>query len=615
MALRLYIISVIILFFAVDSHGQGRPANRPALGDTTIVSRELQEINPISDMDRVDRFYDSIKTKSDRRGYSRVLHDMFFRRPSRDTTVAGEVIDEALSRKDMDGLTIGSITIERKPIFDAKSRGLRRYANAVHVQTRECTIRRDLLFDVGDEVDMDLIVNNEQLLRSRAYTADANIVLRRNELDSTLVDVVVVTEDRWTISFDGQWRGDQQAKVEMYDANVAGLGDRLSVQTLFKRTFDEYGGNVFTYTTDNILGSFFSGKAKFGKDFDERYREVGVYKDFIKRSDYMLGAYYDGNTDEYNLVYTDSTVLIKYDRYDVWAGRSMYIPSARSSLYLSGAYTNCNFRERPIETGPKFNPDYQDYELALFNIGLYRERFYLANLIHGFGYKEYLASGYNLELLWGYRWGEYDDDWYVGASFKKGGFSPYGYFMGSANIGSYISPDDGAWNRGAVNLDANWFSNLFVKGNTQIRQFVRANYTRGFNREEGFREVLRFSKQNGPLTIKAKDRTGLSRAVLNTESVFFTPYQPFGFRLALYGFLDFGTIGYDANIFQNTFFSTVGIGVRLKNERLVFKTIQFQLGFTFNKAGFVDNSVRLSNEQRTFQYRYRPGRPETIPFK
>ena len=71
--------------------------------------------------------------------------------------------------------------------------------------------------------------------------------------------------------------------------------------------------------------------------------------------------------------------------------------------------------------------------------------------------------------------------------------------------------------------------------------------------------------------------------ILNTETVLFTPYQPLGFRIALFGFADFGLLGYSPNIFKNEFYTSFGIGIRLRNERLVFNTIQIRLGLALGK--------------------------------
>lgn len=100
--------------------------------------------------------------------------------------------------------------------------------------------------------------------------------------------------------------------------------------------------------------------------------------------------------------------------------------------------------------------------------------------------------------------------------------------------------------------------------------------------------------------------------ILNTETVVFTPYQPLGFRIAVFGFADFGLIGYSPNIFKNDFFTSFGLGVRLRNERLVFNTIQIRLGVAFGKRGLVESEYfRLSNPTRMEQYRYRPTRPRS----
>lgn len=587
---------------------------RPRLGDTTVVDKVVPVPGTTSDVQKSDRMYDSLEAKSNRRAFSRLLHDVLFRRPVRDTTSTGAIRDEAKDFLPYDGKTIGEITIERDQIFDKKSRGLRRYANAVHLLTQENIVRRDLLFKSGDRMDMDLIVRNEQLLRSRSYISDADIIASVNPLDTNVVDVLVRTRDSWSISFDGEWRTQNRATVEIFDENILGLGDKLSIKTYFTRSFDEYGGNMFTYNSPNILGSFFTGTFKLGRNFEERYREVGISKEFITPNDYMLGAHYSADRERYYQVYIDTFTLVRSNKVDVWSGRSWYVPGWRSSIYLSGRYSFGDFKRRPAETSKRFNPAFHDYNMALLALGVYRERFYTANLIHGFGFKEYLAAGYKAEFVGGFNWGEFTDDWYIGANFRGGGYTPIGYLMGGFDIGSSITPEDGAWWRSSLDLEAKWFSNLMLKSRTRIRQFVAMKYTRGWNRLEGSDEVVRFTRQNGPEAIHVTD-FGRSRAMLNTETVFFTPYEPFGFRMAIYGFADFATLGNDVNIFKNDFYSTIGIGIRLKNERLIFRTIQFQFGIALGKKGFLHESLRLSNEPRVSQYRYRPVRPEVTPYE
>ena len=56
--------------------------------------------------------------------------------------------------------------------------------------------------------------------------------------------------------------------------------------------------------------------------------------------------------------------------------------------------------------------------------------------------------------------------------------------------------------------------------------------------------------------------------------------------------------------------------MRIKNERLIVNTIQIRLGLAFGKRGLVESEyVRVSNQTRIEQYRYRPTRPEIVGFK
>jgi hypothetical protein len=125
--------------------------------------------------------------------------------------------------------------------------------------------------------------------------------------------------------------------------------------------------------------------------------------------------------------------------------------------------------------------------------------------------------------------------------------------MGGFSLGSFIDLATGQWTQSAVDVNLRWFSPLFVWKRSHIRQFLSLNYTQGWNRLEGSDEVLRFTAQDG-LSLLKEDLVGTNRMVLNTETVFFTPYQPLGFRIALFGFADFGLLGRDANIFKNNFY-------------------------------------------------------------
>lgn len=604
-------ILALALFAAVTfcyAHDKG-----PSASEDVTVRAELRDSTSQRATERNQRLYDSIRTKTSRRAVPRMMYRILFVKPVLDTTSSGRVVDESERFAPFEGKTVGEIRIDRVPVFEGRN-WLERAGNKLHVMTRERVIRRDLLFRPGDAIDPQLLVRNQQLLRSRRYISDADIELRPDPEDSTRVDVLVRTRDSWTITADMGLHGEGRTMFGLYDANIFGWGNSLKIKTHFSRKNFDYGGNIVEYEIPNVLGTFYTADFSAGRDFYNSELKIGLRKEFIRPTDYEVGITYNEVKSKYYMVNRDTSELVKSRDLDLWAGRSRYIKGIRSSIFVSGRYNYSRYSLRP-EVGPRYNPVFHDADNLLFGVGLYREKFYTANMIYGYGNKEYLATGYKAELVGGYSWGEFDENMYLGTSYKIGNFTRLGYMMGGFTLGSYIDLSTGRWSRSAVDVDLRWFSNLFLYRRTRIRQFLGLNYTQGWNRDWGNDEILRFTNQNGLQTLR-EHITGINRAVLNTETVIFTPYQPLGFRIALFGFADFGLLGNSANLFKNEFFTTFGLGIRLKNERLIFNAIQIQVGIALGKPGLVDSRYfQVTNETRIEQYRYRPTRPEIVGFK
>lgn len=616
MSIRLCIL--LTLFCAAATTGLARAASpavhlhapQPLPGDT-LLHRSRPSM-------RTERFYDSLRTKTNRRAVPRMLYRMLFAKPRLDTTRSGQAIDESDLLEPYADKTIGNIIIERLQPFDAGGNWAERAANKTHMLTADRVIRRDLLFRSGDRLDPQLIVRNKQLLRSRDYIADVDIRILPDADDTTCVNLFITTRDSWSISVDAAFNSDRRTMFGVSDANVLGSGNRLKLMTNFSRRDFSYGGNMVEYEIPNLLGTFYTADLTAGRDFYNSTLDVGLHKEFFRTTDYEVGLTYSNIKQKRYQIEQDTSRLVRERDLNAWAGYAHYLPSIRSSVYLTARY---HYRRVPLRppTPPGreavTDPVYHDCDRLLLSAGLYREKFYSANMIHGFGTREYVATGYKIEVTSGYSWGEYADRMYLGMNYHHGTFCPAGYLMGGIALGSFIDPHDGAWHHSAVDVDFHWFSNLFILRRSRIRQFLGFNYTQGWNRDRGNHERIRFTDENGLQAFK-EYAIGTNRVALNTETVFFTPYEPLGFRIALFGFADFGVIGNSANPFRNRFFTTLGFGVRIKNERLAFNTIQIRLGLAIGKNGLVDAEYfRLSNSTRMEQYRYRPTRAEIVAFE
>ncbi|MCM1150726.1 MAG: hypothetical protein NC209_01925 [Alistipes sp.] len=564
---------------------------------------------------RNDRLYDSIRQKTSRHAVPRLLYRWLFVRPRHDTTQNGRVLDESRELARYEGKTIGEIRIERDRVFDPDGNWFERTGNKVHALTRERVIRRDLLFRPGDRFDPRLLVRNKQLLRSRNYISKVAIDVRPDTLDTTRVDLVIRTRDSWTITVDGAARSEGRTMVALVDANILGTGNLLKLKTNFSRKDFSYGGNAVEYEIPNVLGTFYTAEFAAGRDFYDSALDLKLSKEFLRPTDYEAGVRYSNLKFKQYMIERDTSLLVKERNLDLWGGYSHLLRPIGSSLFLTARYNYRRFLRRPDGVTATHHPALHDHDLLLFGAGLYREKFYTANMIYGFGSDEYLATGYKAEIVSGHAWGEFNDEIYLGLSYETGGFRSIGYIMGGAAFGGYIDRRTGAWNRNAVDIDLRWFSNLFLLRRSRMRQFLMLNYTQGWNRGTGNDESIRFTHRDG---LQALDERalGTNRMVLDTETVVFTPWQPLGFRIAFFGFADFGLIGYAPNPFRNDFFASLGGGIRIKNERLIFNTIQIRLGVAFGKNGLAGSEYfRLSNSTRLEQYRYRPSQPEVIGFE
>ncbi|MCM1300350.1 MAG: hypothetical protein NC250_05540 [Alistipes senegalensis] len=616
---RIFRISLLLLLLLPSAV---RVAARPHPYRGWIDSAKLDAVAAPHDADTLDtrvternqRLYDSIASKTHRTAVSRMLYRLLFTERHTNAQEAGGICDETRLLAPYAGKIIGEIRIERKQPFDTKGNWLERTGNKLHSLTHESIIRRDLLFSVGQRFDPELVVRTQQLLLSRPYIADTEITVEPDPHDAARVDIVLQVRDSWSISIDAALYSEKRLMLGLTDGNIFGTGTRLKVETNLKYNTFDYGGNIVEYEMPNLLGSFFTFDVRGGRNFFENTLRVSLRKEFLKPTDYEVGATYTEMRSKKYFLDRDSSLLVKVRDLDLWAGWSKQLPGIRSNVFVTARYNYRRFMERP-EVAANYNPALHDYDDLLSGIGLYRERLFMTNMVYGFGRKEYVATGYKAEVVTGHTWGEFDQSVYLGVGFRTGGFRHIGYLMGGFTLGSHIDRSTGAWNRNAVDIDVLWFSNLLTVRRSRVRQFLALNYTQGWNRKLGYEENIGFTGENG---LQALDRyaIGTNRLVLNTETVVFTPIQPWGFRFAFFGFLDGGTLGYAANPFRNPGFASFGLGLRIKNERLIFGTLQIRLGMAFGKGGLVDTDwFSLSNTKHFAEYRFRPTRPEIVGFK
>lgn len=101
-----------------------------------------------------------------------------------------------------------------------------------HIETREMTVRKLLLFDEGDSVNLDYLLESERFLRSQIFLSDASITM--SEEDGKNI-ATVHTSDNWTLTptVGGSFEGKEFTYdnlnyiVGIRESNFLGFGQQL----------------------------------------------------------------------------------------------------------------------------------------------------------------------------------------------------------------------------------------------------------------------------------------------------------------------------------------------------------------------------------------------------
>jgi hypothetical protein len=152
-------------------------------------------------------------------------------------------------------------------------------------------------------------------------------------------------------------------------------------------------------------------------------------------------------------------------------------------------------------------------------------------------------------------------------------------------------------------------------GNSKLRNFVYLQYTRGFGRYSN--EFLKFYTENGFSGFRNDSVNGTQRLSVSLESVLFSPINVYGFRFAFFGFTDFAFLsGTTENIGNGYALSSIGVGIRIRNDNLVFNTLQIRIGYFPNPPSYSNISpVTISGEQMLRPTNFEPGPPSIIPYR
>lgn len=565
-------------------------------------------------------FFDSLKVRVNKNPLTRKLYDFVIVTP--DTLESKRITGTSdAAYLNFSGKKIRNIEIRRLNVFgvninnpaEPETGRLKKVLNKTHINTNEIIIRKKLLFSEGDTISPLVLSDNERILRQLSYIDDARIIVVPVSDEES--DIIVLTKDVYSLGGDFLYKGLKEGTVSVFEKNVMGMGHEFGIEVPYNSKLTGSPGFGFHYLIDNIGTSFLNLNLYFLDGLGQKTYGFNLSRNLISST-----TKYAGGISVKQMYTTEDldTLLVpeplKYNLQDYWLSRAFMINSGSVSRVIIGArYTNNNVFDRPIIL-PDSYYSLQKFRLFLGSLAFSVQKYYKTSLIYGYGRTEDVPYGGLMKFTGGREFNEFKQRTYFGTEFSYGNsVKSLGYFYASAGFSSYVK--NSQTEQGLLSVKFSYFSNLVSLGDIMIRNFVNLDYVRGFDRYTD--EHLGFRNDNGFSGSKNDSISGNQRLQVSLESVLFSPVNLSGFRFAFFWFTDFSFLsGTNEIIADGNSLSSIGFGVRVRNDNLVFKTIQVRIGFfpTFPAYSKISN-MNISGEQLLRPNNFDSGPPAIIQYR
>ncbi len=526
-------------------------------------------------------FYDSLKAKAERKNLTKILYDLVVIPPARMSS--GRMKEKNINQfVDHSGKVIRHIYIRRLNAFGAtimdpeasRENESKYFLNKTHIKTREYIIKNYLAIEENDSIVPLKISESERLLRQLPFINDARIIII--PVSNSEVDLMVITKDIYSLGLTADLRSFSVGTVSIFDKNLLGFGHELEIKIPYN--YEKYNSTGFgaAYTLKNISQTMIDLKLEYTDAFQRRQAGINVSRKFF--SPYTKYAGGLSVYESYTMEDLDTLAIpepVEFNNFDLWFGRSFLIDNNYTRTVISGRYINNNVWKRPDISSDSYY-EYQKYKLYMVSFSLVSQRFYKSNLIYNYGRNEDIPYGGILKVTYGKEYNEFNRRNYFAVESSFGNFVPNaGYFYGRGIVSTFIK--ENITDQGLLKLQFKYISDLYNLQSYKIRLFGTLDYTRGFHRYND--EYMIIGEDTGIRGFKNDSIFPDQRLYLNLEAVAFSKAFIYGFRFALFGFADIVLYARDRVFYEfDNIVSGFGIGLRIRNENLIFNTFQIRFG-------------------------------------
>jgi len=574
----------------------------------------------ISKKDKNLLFFDSLRLKASKKPLTKKIYDLVVisPQPINNKKITGSSDASYISYS---GKKIKNIEVIRMDVFGTNinnpatdnPKNINNLLNKTHANTSERIIRKNILFSEGDTISPLILSDNERILRELPFIDDARIIIV--PVSDEEANIIVLTKDVYSLGAAYDYGGLKRGSLSLFEKNILGTGHEFGLEFPFNSNLPNSPGIGGHYIINNIWKSFINLKINYLTGLGETSYGFSLNRNLISATTKYAGGI--SVRQMYTTVDFDTMLIpepLNYNLQDYWLARSFLINKKSVSRIILGArYKNNNVFDRP-QIFPDSYYSLQNYRIYLSSAAFSIQKFYKTNLIYGYGRTEDIPYGGLFRITAGREFNEFKERTYLGADISAGrSFKEIGYIYTSLALGSFFNGKEKEQGILAVNL--NYFSNLLTAGRFRLRNFVNVDYSRGFGRYSD--EYLKFKENNGFTGFSNDSIRGTQRFTLSLESVLFSPSNYHGFRFAFFGFTDIGFLSGSNEVIGNGFvLSSIGLGLRIRNDNLLFNTLQIRLAFFPGPPRYSTiNNLTVSGDQLLKPKNFDPGPPSIIPYR
>ena len=505
------------------------------------------------------------------------------------------------------GAIIGDIVLEKRNIFDLsdpkEDKWLYRWANRLHVVTRDYVIRNQVLFEKGDAFSGRVLEETERIVRSNRFIYDARV--EPVWYENGVVDVKVTTQDVWSLTPDVSFSrsgGENRTALGVEETNLLGRGQLLRLKWIdnVDRT-----STRFDFEDTNLGSSWVSLFLRIADNSDGETQFLSVVRPFYSLDSRGSGGGWVSIDDRRTALYRLGDEVAEYrhqrDYITGFAGWSAGLRDGWARRWTAGYVHDDNtFSEAVDPTLPAVIPDDRKLVYPFVAVEVLQDAFSTTSNTNQIGRTEdfYMGTRFTASLGWSDEsLGADRDALIVSGTFNMG----FGSLDKTALLltGSTQGRREGGDSK---NAETSIRARFYHRQSEKRLFFMELSGTAGHDLD--LDNPVQLGGKSGLRGYPLRYQTGDSRALFSIEQRYYTDWYPWRlFRVGGAIFADVGRTWGDNPLGEQNFgwLKDVGFGFRFAPTRFsTNKVAHLDFAFPLDGDPSIDSVQILLEAKRSF---------------